>query len=190
MSLWLSGFVTSRGAAQSTEGEERSSKWAPALLAASPRSGSVPGCERELCPLWWDHHPTGHVWLPPPDVHRLSLHCQAPQRPAASDTGRDARGETGVAGLTASGWTAQFPQRHVSPAAGRHVPGIWRRTGSLWVGLQGAWGQNHERRADYWEALKRERDLRCRHCDRSVVKAFIKVKLLRSIDRYTEIMLD
>lgn len=95
-------FVASRRASQPAEGEKHCRQWVGAFLAATARpAGSVPGCEQGVRPLWWNHHPAGHVRLPPPDVIRLPKHRQAPQWPAAPDTGGDARRKTGVAGLSA-----------------------------------------------------------------------------------------
>lgn len=141
---FFSEFVASRRAPQPPEGEERHGQRAGALLAAAAGpTGPVPGRQQGLRPLRRNHHPAGHVRLPPPDVVGLPQHRQAPQRPAASDPGGDARGETGVAGLSAAALALRVrPEACLTPrccggegeTGGRHVPGVCIGTGSLFGG--------------------------------------------------------
>lgn len=115
VSLCSLGFVTSRRAAQPTEEEERRCQQASALLAASTEPGCVPGREQRVYPLWRHRRLTGHVWLPPSYGCRLPHPCQASQRPAASDTGGDAREEKGVTVLRAVVRQRVHLERHVLP---------------------------------------------------------------------------
>lgn len=176
-------FVASGRASKPAEGEKHCGQRVGAFLAAASRpADSVPGCEQGVCPLWRNHHPAGHVRLPPPDIIRLPEHRQAPQWPAAPDTGGDARGETGVAGLSAIAVQRIYPEACLTRCCGRMgetCPWCLRRKGSLtrggreeapppmWVGPWGVW--DHISWVECWVWRGAEEGERChhrrRHCD-------------------------